>query len=190
MSDKQLKDRAIDIKGKQYVLVSDRVNYLAENHEGEYAISTDVTFYEQSKMWVVRATLEYMGKIYNGHAQEIIGDGYINKTSALENAETSAVGRACAMAGIGVIDSIASVDEINKASARSSYKPKAKSFGKSIPASDKQKTLIRDLSKSKGANMEAVEEALKDMTIEKASQAIDKLNGGKQPEGSEEVLNF
>jgi tetrahydromethanopterin S-methyltransferase subunit D len=32
----------------------------------------------------------------------------------LENAETSAVGRALAFMGIGVIDSIASVDEINK----------------------------------------------------------------------------
>jgi transcriptional regulator NrdR family protein len=39
----------------------------------------------------------------------------VNKTAALENAETSAVGRALAMMGIGVIESIASVDEINKA---------------------------------------------------------------------------
>jgi hypothetical protein len=43
----------------------------------------------------------------------------VNKTSALENAETSAVGRACAFAGIGVIDSIASADEVHKAINRS-----------------------------------------------------------------------
>jgi hypothetical protein len=39
---------------------------------------------------------------------------FVNKTSALENCETSAVGRALAFMGIGVIDSIASVDEVNK----------------------------------------------------------------------------
>ena len=40
----------------------------------------------------------------------------VNKTSAIENAETSAVGRALGLImGIGVIESIASADEMNKA---------------------------------------------------------------------------
>jgi len=55
---------------------------------------------------------------FNAFSQEVEGEGFINKTSALENAETSAVGRALAMMGIGVIDSIASVDEITKAKNR------------------------------------------------------------------------
>ena len=54
-------------------------------------------------------------KKFIGHAQEIIGSSQVNITSALENAETSAVGRALAFAGLAVNGSIASADEINKA---------------------------------------------------------------------------
>jgi len=114
--DRTLKDKAISIKGKQYVLVSDRISYLAESVQ-DYSITTEVISSEGGT-WVVKATLTVGENVYTGHAQEVIGEGYINKTSALENAETSAVGRACAMAGIGVIDSIASIDEINKAENR------------------------------------------------------------------------
>lgn len=116
----------INIKGKDYVTVAERLLHIAANEVHE--IETEPIFYENAQMWVVKATLTLHregGKFkFTGHAQEIIGDGYINKTSALENAETSAVGRACAMAGIGIIESIASVDEINKANARETYKPK------------------------------------------------------------------
>jgi len=120
---KNLKDKAINIKGKDYVEVCQRILYLSEKYEEKYSIETDYEFFEKLKMWVVKATLTIGECKYTGLAQEIIDDGYINKTSALENCETSAVGRACAMAGIGVIDSIASVDEINKAHAREIFKP-------------------------------------------------------------------
>lgn len=118
-----LKDKAVDIKGKDYILVKDRILYLSETDttKDKYSIETEVVISPKDldKTWVVKATLTIGDQKYVGHAQETIGEGYINKTSALENAETSAVGRACAMAGIGVIDSIASVDEINKANNRS-----------------------------------------------------------------------
>lgn len=119
-----LKDKAVDIKGKKYVLVSDRILSLAESGE-RYSIVTEIlcTPADVQNTWVVKATLTTDKGDYVGHAQEVIGDGYINKTSALENAETSAVGRACAMAGIGVIDSIASVDEITKAKNRAADIP-------------------------------------------------------------------
>lgn len=116
-----LEDKAVDIKGKKYVLVSDRVLFLAENHPDNYSIETEILPLSTETTWVVKATLTLGNQKYTGHAQEVIGDGYINKTSALENAETSAVGRAIAMAGIGVIDSIASVDEINKAKNRDDF---------------------------------------------------------------------
>lgn len=123
---KKLTDKAVDIKGKKYVLVSDRVLALAESNE-PYSITTEVlcTPADVPNTWVVKATLSTPNGEYTGHAQEVIGEGYINKTSALENAETSAVGRACAMAGIGVIDSIASIDEINKANNRAADIPTA-----------------------------------------------------------------
>jgi len=50
-----------------------------------------------------------------GHAQENANQGYINKTSALENCETSAVGRALANAGISTDKAIASREEFENA---------------------------------------------------------------------------
>ena len=47
----------------------------------------------------------------------------MNKTAALENCETSAVGRALGFMGIGVIESIASADEVNKAETQPIYNP-------------------------------------------------------------------
>jgi hypothetical protein len=109
----------IKIKGKDYVTVSERLKHLAENYQ--YAINTDYKYFEERKMWVVKASLliHKNGGVfeYTGLAQEIESNNYkeVNHTSALENAETSAVGRACAMAGIGIDGGIASADEVNKA---------------------------------------------------------------------------
>jgi hypothetical protein len=50
-----------------------------------------------------------------GHAYEKEGSTYINKTSALENCETSAVGRALAMLGFEIKKSIASKEEVGNA---------------------------------------------------------------------------
>ncbi len=109
----------VKIKGKDYVPVHERIKWLNENYE--YNIQSDYQYYPERKMWVVKATLTIHGAerdyIYTGLAQEIESDNYreVNHTSALENAETSAVGRACAMANIGIDTGIASADEVQKA---------------------------------------------------------------------------
>ena len=51
----------------------------------------------------------------SGTAYEIEGSSYINSTSYIENCETSAVGRALAMCGIGIDTSIASYEEVSNA---------------------------------------------------------------------------
>lgn len=53
-----------------------------------------------------------------GHAYEVQGSTYINKTSALENCETSAVGRALAILGFEIKKSIASKEEVENAIAQ------------------------------------------------------------------------
>jgi hypothetical protein len=120
--EKDLKNKAIDIKGKKYVLVSDRVVSFNEEYPNG-SIRTEMLSEPNSEVVVIKATvvpdIKNPDRFFNGHSQEKWGDGYINKTSALENCETSAVGRALGLMGIGVIDSIASVDEINKATNRS-----------------------------------------------------------------------
>lgn len=115
---KELREKAIDIKWKAYVLVSDRVLYFNET----YPNGCIKTFREKDwEMEVVKAIvipdMENPDRCFTGYSQAKWGDGYINKTSALENAETSAVGRALAFMWIGVIDSIASADEMKKAGA-------------------------------------------------------------------------
>ena len=117
--DKKLKDKAIKIKGKEYVQVKDRILYLSESNL-QYSIETDYEYVDSRRLWIVKATLTIGDYKFTGLAQEIESEDYkqVNHASALENCETSAVGRACAMAGIGVLDSIASIDEINKAKNR------------------------------------------------------------------------
>lgn len=115
-TDKSLQDKAINIKGKQYVLVSDRVLYFNEIYPNGCIKTARLSEWDKE---VIKATVipdcTNMDRCFNGYSQATWWDGYINKTSALENAETSAVGRALAMMWIWVIDSIASMDEINKA---------------------------------------------------------------------------
>ena len=115
---KDLKDKAIDIKGKKYVLVADRIVYFNDTYPNG-AISSTLVSSLDSPQIVIQTTVcpdvDKPSRVFTGYSQATVGDGYINKTAALENAETSAVGRALAMMGIGVIDSVASVDEINKA---------------------------------------------------------------------------
>ena len=71
--------------------------------------------------WIFKATiygeLTDSNPIATGHAHEVIGASAINKTSALEVCETSAVGRALALAGYHG-SGIASVEEINRAKTR------------------------------------------------------------------------
>ena len=119
--DSSLKDKAIKISGKDYVLVADRVKYFNANYRNG-SIVVNLLSEVGMPIIVVKATIipdvDKPERKFEDYAQEEVGKGFINKTSALENASTSAVGRALALMGIGVIDSIASVDEINKAKTR------------------------------------------------------------------------
>jgi len=138
--------KTINIKGKDYVPVHERIKHLRDtcgySKEMGYSIETVHEYYSDRKMWVVHATLtirideeEYT---YTGLAQEVESDDYkqVNFSSALENCETSAVGRAIAMAGIGIDTGIASSDEMTKALRRSEQKPVADNGNKEL--SDKQ----------------------------------------------------
>lgn len=111
--------KPVTIKGKQYIPVSERIKFIADNFQ--YSIETDYQYFAERKMWVVQATLKIKKGdewySYSGLAQEIESSNYkdVNFTSALENAETSAIGRCCAFAGIGIDGGIASADEVSKA---------------------------------------------------------------------------
>lgn len=150
MADKSLKDRAINIKGKQYVLVSDRILYFNESYP-DGSIECELISEPGDKMVVMRAIVTPDAhnpvRAFTGYSQATWGDGMVNKTSALENCETSAVGRALAMMGIGVIDSVASVDEVNKAQTQPEYTPNKTGDKQLNVASPEKKMRIVELCK-------------------------------------------
>lgn len=110
--------KTIDIQGKPYVTVAARIRYFHENNKNG-GIFTRLLSPIDSKLIVFEAVvvpdMAKPDRKFNGHSQAVVGDGYINKTAAMENCETSAVGRALGMMGIGIDAGLASADEVVKA---------------------------------------------------------------------------
>ena len=117
MAKKITKDKAIDIKGKDYILVKDRVLFFNEEYING-SIATELVSEPTAEMVVIKAIVtpdvENPTRIFTGYSQATWGEGMVNKTAAIENCETSAIGRALGAMGIGVLDSIASADEMRK----------------------------------------------------------------------------
>ena len=82
----------------------------------EGAISTKIIEQDESHV-VIRAEVfnENGSLLAVGHAHETSGSSYINETSMIENCETSAVGRALGILGIGIKDAVASIQEVSRA---------------------------------------------------------------------------
>ena len=104
-----------DIKGKDYVEVNQRVlafRKLVPNG----TISTEIVSLGNGVV-VIKATIinEDGSVLATGISYEKENSTFINKTSYIENCETSAVGRALGFAGFGISTSIASANEVQTA---------------------------------------------------------------------------
>lgn len=111
--------KTIKIKGKDYVEVNERLRYFRENFNG-YSLSTDLIHYDDSSCVIKAVITDDNGfVIASGIAHETKDSSYINKTSFVENCETSAWGRALANFGIGIKTSVASAEEVSMAIAKS-----------------------------------------------------------------------
>lgn len=108
----------IDIKGKQYVLVKDRILAFNEMYPNG-SIETELISPTEATTIIMKAIVtpdvKNPTRRFVDYSQAKIGQGMVNTTAALENASTSAVGRCMAYLGIGIIESIASADEVVKA---------------------------------------------------------------------------
>jgi hypothetical protein len=114
------KFKTTNIRGKQYVEVNERIKFFRQEEEYKnWTLSTEFTALD-SDMCVCKAIVANPEQriIASGHAHETQGSSNINKTSYVENCETSAIGRALAMMGIGIDTSIASANEVNEAIAK------------------------------------------------------------------------
>ncbi|MBQ1292436.1 MAG: hypothetical protein IIY21_00225 [Clostridiales bacterium] len=107
-----------DIKGKDYIEVNQRIKgfkmlypegfihtQLVSMTDGICVMTAEVGYYENGEKRILGT----------GTAYEKESSSYINKTSYVENCETSAVGRALGMAGIGIDTSVASAEEVTNA---------------------------------------------------------------------------
>lgn len=125
--------KTINIKGKEYVPVVERIKEFHKVHPlGQ--ITTEIVGDGPDRI-VVKATvkiptvakittkneendtlqkkIDLAHQIFTGHSQAEWGKGMMGGV-ALEVAETSAIGRALGFANIGLIDGIASADEMRK----------------------------------------------------------------------------
>ncbi|MFL6227304.1 MAG: hypothetical protein ACJ741_00840, partial [Pyrinomonadaceae bacterium] len=86
-----------------------------------------------------------------GHAFEVRGESYVNKTSYIENAETSSVGRALALLGFEVKRGIASREELQKtARMQPAAQPKAAATTPAPAREESAADLDRDILQSAG----------------------------------------
>ena len=121
-----------DVKGKQYAEVNQRIKAFRMVYPDGF-IKTEMLSNENG-ICIFRAVVGYTMHIFDyqettniktitdkeyilgtGTAYEKEGSTFINKTSYIENCETSAVGRALAMCGFGIDTSIASKEEVENA---------------------------------------------------------------------------
>ena len=118
--------KSINIKGKQYVEVNERLRYFRENYK-DWSLESGVIEKTENSI-IIKATIkDNEGRVRaTGLAEEIKGSTFINKTSYVENCETSAWGRALANLGIGIDVSVASFDEVANAITQQKPKPKKK----------------------------------------------------------------
>ena len=110
--------RTTNIRGKEYAEVNQRVKAFRTLYP-EGFITTEILCREGG-LCIIKATVGHYadGKsviLATGTAYEKEGSSQINRTSYIENCETSAVGRALGMAGFGIDTSIASAEEMNNA---------------------------------------------------------------------------
>src|SRR6266849_5879947 len=102
----------IDIKGKPYTLIAERVRLAHAERESFEMVSSGPL--QVGPMWVWQVVILVDGKKFIG-TSEIKFDAPKNSadgTNPVACAETSAVGRALGMAGLGSVESIASAEEV------------------------------------------------------------------------------
>lgn len=104
----------IKIKGKDYVLINERIKaFRSLPQYKDWSIETDIRLQSSDECLVRCEIKNSIGELKaTGHAYEVKGSTYINKDSHIENCETSAIGRALGILGIGIDNSVASYEEV------------------------------------------------------------------------------
>ena len=120
--------KTTNIRGKQYVEVNERIKFFRQEEQYKnWAINTEFPMLTTDEALCRCTITDRDGMVVSvGHAHELKAASNINKTSYVENCETSAVGRALAILGIGIDSSIASANEVSQAIEQQEDKPAPK----------------------------------------------------------------
>lgn len=105
---------SMNIKGKDYIPVNERIKAFRMVYP-HGTIQTEMLSNEDG-VCIFKASA-YDGDVLlaTGHAYEEEGSTFINKTSYIENAESSSVGRCLGLCGFGIDTSVASAEEVQNA---------------------------------------------------------------------------
>lgn len=126
----------LNLKGKNYAMVPERVTAFRKLYP-EGFIVTDIVSNDGTTV-LMQAKVGYYSEsgdpvtLATGFAQEIKGHGMVNGTSHIENCETSAVGRALGMIGLGLNGGgICSAEElVNAITAQQQMKEEERELGR------------------------------------------------------------
>jgi hypothetical protein len=169
------KFKTTNIKGKEYVEVNERIKFFRQEDQYKgWCLSSEVIHLDDASC-VIKATIcdENGVTKATGFAQEDKSSSYINKTSYVENCETSAWGRALANLGIGIDTSIASSNEVAIAIAKQNTKgSNAAAAPKKAAAKPELKELTDDIKAKmidavKAGRRDSVESALTKYKVSK-----------------------
>jgi len=103
--------KSVDIKGKQYIMVNERIKEFRKQHPNGQILTQVMANADGQVMFQAKVIVEGV-LVATGHAYEKEASTFINKTSYIENCETSAIGRALGVYGIGIDASLASAEEV------------------------------------------------------------------------------
>jgi hypothetical protein len=140
----------INIKGKEYATVASRVE-IFRKHFPLYSITTELIVDDEQRV-VMKAEIkdESDRKLADGYSEEIRGEGLINTTSAIENCQTSAIGRALAAFGLIGGEYASSFEVENAISKQNTSNPTNNTSTSSINLKD---LLLQENEKLKPANL-------------------------------------
>ena len=193
--------KTVNIKGKDYVMVNERIKAFKELYP-DYAIVTEIEHLGDGMCVIKAIVMDAEGNPKaSGHAYEKEGSSPINKTSYIENCETSAVGRALGFMGIGIDTSICSAEELaiaisqqetpeqiaeRKLNGEAVELPTGEDFAKAMKsASTQQITMIKGIAERIGQPTENICKKYKvkelgDLSPEQATEIIEKLKEAKK----------
>lgn len=150
--------RTTNIKGKEYAEVNQRIKAFRMCYPMGY-IRTELLSVEDG-VCIMRAEVGIGENILGtGTAYEKETSSYINKTSYIENCETSAVGRALGMAGFGIDTSVASYEEVSNAIAQQEadkQPKKAKGHNSTPETVEPRETASERITEKEWKNLQAV----------------------------------